>query len=189
VTESRAAGEGFSVMSEDVVLEWGVSSLVRLGVKTPEGDEVTRTVVRHPGAVSVVPVMDDGQTVVMVRQYRPAVGRALLELPAGTRDVPGELPEQTAARELMEEAGYEAKQWTKLCDFYNSPGSSDHHHWLYLAENLSEGSRASQDVEESHMTVEFVRLTETNQLIASGLVTDAKSIIGLLLARDYLSSR
>ena len=152
-------------------------------VETPEGSRIERQVVRHPGAVSIVPLLED-QTVAMVRQYRAAVDVALLELPAGTRDVPGEEAIETAHRELREEAGMSASSMTLLSDFYNSPGSSDHHHLVFLAEGLTHGERDAQGEEEEHMTTEYVRLSEVPELIASGFIKDAKSIIGLLLTRD-----
>jgi len=93
--------------------------------------EFERDVVHHPGAVSIVPVL--GEEVVLVRQYRAALDGLLLEIPAGKRDVPGEPPEVTAARELEEDIGYRSKDLVKLAEFYNSPGFSDEHSYVYLA--------------------------------------------------------
>src|SRR5690606_35411190 len=89
-------------------------------VRTPSGREATREVVEHPGAVAILPVLDDGR-MVLVRQFRYAIGRELLEVPAGTRE-PGEDPRDTAIRELHEEVGYEAESVELLLRFFISPG-------------------------------------------------------------------
>jgi len=90
-----------------------------------DGDrEVVRDVVRHPGSVAIVPRQADGR-VVLVRQYRYAVGRELWEVPAGTRDLPGETVEETARRELAEEAGLRASRWRQLGQAYLVPGWAD----------------------------------------------------------------
>jgi ADP-ribose pyrophosphatase len=143
-------------------------------------------VVHHPGAVSVVPVIDDGAAVLLVRQYRAAVDRELLELPAGKRDVDGEAPEVTAGRELEEEVGQRAGRLEKLAEFLNSPGFSDEHSFVYLGLDLEPCASSLQGVEEEHMTVERVPLHQVPELIASGAIEDAKTIIGLCLARQAL---
>ena len=147
----------------------------------PDGDEFTRDIVRHPGAVSVVPLLEDGQ-VVLVRQYRAACDRELLEIPAGKRDVDGESPVQTAQRELGEEVGYRADRMDELACFYNSPGFSDEYSHVFLARDLSPTDRATQGVEERFMTVERRPIGSVPELIASHELVDAKTIIGLTLA-------
>ena len=141
-----------------------------------------------PGAVVVVPVDDTGH-VVMVRQWRVAARRALLEVPAGKRDVPGEPPELTATRELEEEVGMRAGSVRPLCEFYNSPGFCDEYTHLFLATELEERARAAVSHEEAAMTIERVALDRVDDLIAAGELVDAKSIIGLLLARQFLEAR
>jgi 8-oxo-dGTP pyrophosphatase MutT (NUDIX family) len=163
-------------------------SLITVGVgrfAAPDGEEFERDVVHHPGAVSVVPLLDDG-TVVLVRQYRAAVDRDLLEIPAGKRDVAGEAPELTAHRELAEEIGMQAGRLEQLAEFYNSPGFCDEHSFVFLARDLESCGNSLQGVEEQHMTVEHVALADVPGLIASGELVDAKSIIGLSLAREAL---
>lgn len=154
----------------------------------PDGSEFAREVVRHPGAVSVVPVLDDGR-VLLVRQYRAALDRDLLEVPAGKRDVAGEAPELTAARELEEEVGMRAGRLDELARFYNSAGFSDEHSIVYLATGLSPCATTAVGVEEEHMTIEKVSLGDVPALIAGGDLLDAKTIIGLLLAREHLHGR
>ncbi|MGH9185526.1 MAG: NUDIX hydrolase [Acidimicrobiales bacterium] len=151
----------------------------------PDGSTFTRDVVHHPGAVSVVPLLDD-DTVVLVRQYRAAVDDALLEIPAGKRDRDGEDPEAVARRELVEEIGYEADRLELLAEFYNSPGFSDERSFTYLGTGLRACANDLQGVEEQHMTVESIALADVPHLIAAGEIRDAKTIIGLILARDRL---
>jgi ADP-ribose pyrophosphatase len=158
-----------------------------LDVRAPDGEALERVVVRHPGAVVVVPVLDDGVSVLVLRQYRSALDADLLEVPAGKRDVEGEPPELTAARELEEETGHRAGRIEKLAEFYNSPGFTDEHSHLYLARDLEAVTTPeATSAEERYMTVETIRLDELDGLIARGELVDAKSIIGLLLARDHL---
>ncbi len=153
----------------------------------PDGERFERDVVHHPGAVVVVPVTA-AREVLMVRQYRAAVEQELLELPAGKRDVDGEATEVTAARELAEEIGQQAGRLELLARFYNSPGFSDELSWLYLAQQLSPVPTDRQGVEERHMTVEQIPLAAVPDMIASGAVVDAKSIIGLTLAARLAGS-
>lgn len=155
--------------------------------EAPDGSRFERDIVHHPGAVSVVPMLEEGTVVVMVRQFRAAVGMDMLEIPAGKRDVAGEAPEVTARRELLEEIGMRAGRLEKLAEFHNSPGFCDEHSFVYLALDLEPGASDLQGIEEQHMTVERIALDAVPGMIASGAITDAKSIIGLTLARDALA--
>jgi ADP-ribose pyrophosphatase len=152
----------------------------------PAGDTFEREIVHHPGAVSMVPLVEEDTKVVLVRQFRAAVGSELLELPAGKRDVAGESPEETARRELEEEIGLRPGRLERLAHFYNSPGFSDEHSIVYMATELTPGRLDRQGVEERQMTVVTVALAEVPGLIASGAICDAKTIIGLCLARQIL---
>ena len=153
---------------------------------SPDGDEFERDIVHHPGAVSVVPIVDEGASALLVRQYRAAVGDDLLEIPAGLRDVEGEAPEATARRELAEEVGMRAGRLEKLAEFYNSAGFSDERSFVFMALDLEPCERSAHSVEEQHMTVEQIALDAIPDLIASGALIDAKTIIGLCLARERL---
>ncbi len=164
--------------------------LVSAGVArfaAPDGHEFDRDVVHHPGAVSVVPVLDEGAAVLLVRQYRAAIDRHLLEIPAGKRDVDGEAPEVTAGRELEEEVGMRAGRLEKLAEFYNSPGFCDEHSHVYMGLELEPCASSAQGVEEQHMTIERVTMADVPALITSGRIVDAKTIIGLCLARERLA--
>jgi 8-oxo-dGTP pyrophosphatase MutT (NUDIX family) len=172
---------GFRKVREDVLHEGRLISLAVGTFADPDGEEFERQLVHHPGAVSMVPLHADG-TVVLVRQYRAAVDRELLEIPAGKRDVPDEPPETTAERELAEEVGLRAGRLEKLCEFYNSPGFCDEHSYVFLARDLEDVESSAHGPEERHMTIERVSLAEAARLIDAGEITDAKTIIGLSLA-------
>lgn len=165
----------------------GFFRLVTATFVGPDGFTFERQVVRHPGAVCAVPLHEDRQHVTMIRQYRGAAEQALLELPAGKRDVPGEDPADTIARELVEEIGQEAGELTELARFYNSPGFSDEMTICYLAERLSACERDAHGVEEQHLSIERVRLDDVDELVASGRLLDAKSIVGLAAARFLIA--
>ncbi|MFO7591865.1 MAG: NUDIX hydrolase [Acidimicrobiia bacterium] len=157
-------------------------------VAADDGTSFSRAVVRHPGAVVVVPVTDDGSHALLVRQFRAATGGNLLEVPAGKRDVPGEAPEATAARELEEEIGYRPGRLVALCEFYNSPGFCDEYTYLYCALDLEplDGARGVT-AEEAAMTIEAIPFDAVDRLVADRAIVDAKTIIGLLLARRFVA--
>jgi 8-oxo-dGTP pyrophosphatase MutT (NUDIX family) len=178
----------FRKLTEEVVFVGSLVTATRATFADPSGVEFERDVVHHPGAVVVVPVLDDDR-VLLVRQFRAAVDDDLLELPAGKRDVEGEPVEITAARELAEEVGMEAGRLELLCEFLNSPGFCDEHSFLFLARDLRECPSSAQGVEEEHMTLETIALADVPAMIADRRLTDAKSIIGLLLAREALGIR
>jgi 8-oxo-dGTP pyrophosphatase MutT (NUDIX family) len=178
---------GFRVVGSEALLDAGFLSVSRLHVRDAHGDGFERHVVHHPGAVVVVPVIDD--EAILVRQWRVATGRELLEVPAGKRDVDGEPPEVTANRELEEEIGYHAGRLEPLCEFYNSPGFCDEYTYLFLATELEARTRAAVSAEEAAMTIERVPLDRVDALIRDRELVDAKSIIGLLLARRALDGR
>jgi 8-oxo-dGTP pyrophosphatase MutT (NUDIX family) len=179
---------GFRKLSERTVATGAVINLAVGTFESPDGERFERDLVRHPGAVIVVPVVDDTH-VLLVRQYRAAVEADLLELPAGKRDVPGEPTEVTAARELEEEVGRKAGSLELLGKFYNSPGFSDELSWCYLGRDLVEVDNDLQGIEEQYLTVESVALADVDALIADGSILDAKTIIGLGLALRHPSLR
>lgn len=158
-------------------------------VVTPDGATVEREIVHHPGAVAVVAAVEGraGVEVVLVRQYRAALDALVLELPAGTRDVDGEDPADTARRELQEEAGLDAPLLEHLVGFHNSPGFCDEFLDVYLAREPRVVDHDRQGAEELAMTVLRVPMSEAIAMIGDGRITDAKTIIGLLLARDRLA--
>ncbi len=178
---------GFRRVSEEELLRAWLFRVDRVDLVDPDGKPFERFVVRHPGAVTVVPVHDDG-TVSLVRQYRAAVDALVLELPAGTRDKDGEEPEATARRELAEEAGLEATSWELLIGTWNSPGVSDQHTLIYLATGLSTIPTRPDGVEEGFMTVETIHLDDVDRLVADGSLKDETTVLGLYMARRRLAA-
>jgi ADP-ribose pyrophosphatase len=158
----------------------------KVTVDTVREGELTyqRDVVHHPGSAVIVPVHDDG-TVVLVRQYRHPAVRYLLELPAGTL-ADGERPEAGAARELEEELGLVAERLDKLTEFFVSPGFLEEKMWIYLATRLSEGK--PQPDEDEVLEVVRLPIDDALEMIATGEIQDAKTIIGLMLAAPRVGS-
>jgi ADP-ribose pyrophosphatase len=155
----------------------------------PAGRPFTRDIVRSVGAVGVVPVVFDPEgaaSVILVRQYRPSLEIEMLEVPAGMRDVPGEPPEETARRELREEAGVEADALALLTVIHPSAGVTDATTHIYVATGLRPAAREAHGPEEEAMTVVQLPLTEAIALVLAGTITDAKTVVGLLLAEKYL---
>ncbi len=171
----------FRAAGEEVVYLSRLLRVARGRFVAPDGAEFERDIVHHPGWVAVVPVTDDGH-VVCVRQYRAALGAWLLEIPAGIRDVDGEAPELTARRELAEEAGVAAEHLELVATIHNSPGFADELGSVFLATGLTEVPTDRQGPEEGYMEVVRVPLSDVPRMIAAGEITDAKSVVGLLLA-------
>jgi ADP-ribose pyrophosphatase len=145
----------------------------RLG---PDGKLHVRETVQHPGAVTVLPILDDGR-VCLIRNYRVAVDKTLVELPAGTLE-PGEDPATTAGRELIEETGYRAASIDKLSEFYMSPGILNERMHLYLARGLRPGPPALEPGEQIETWV--VPWAEAMRMALDGSIEDAKTLVGLL---------
>jgi ADP-ribose pyrophosphatase len=175
----------FRRVSDDELLRAWIFRVERLHLLDPHGTPFERVVVRHPGAVTVVPAHDDG-TVSLVRQYRAAVDAMVLEIPAGTLDREGESVEAAARRELAEEAGLEAAHWEKLVDTWNTPGISDQRTTVFLATGLTECDAAPDGVEEGFMSVERIRLADLDALVADGTLKDETTVLGLFMARERL---
>lgn len=162
----------------------GLSTVRLERVRTPEGGEVEREVVVHHDAVAVVPLTDDGQ-VLLLRQYRQSVRRYLLELPAGKLDVEGESPQDAAQRELVEEIGMRAGVLEHLATFQNSAGWTTEETHVYLGRSLtSERPPAGFEAKAEELDMEIVPLPfdAAVEAIGAGAITDAKTIVGLLLA-------
>ncbi|MDR3197767.1 MAG: NUDIX hydrolase [Planctomycetaceae bacterium] len=139
------------------------------------GRSLERHVVIHPGAVVILPILDDNR-IVLIRQHRVAVDETLIELPAGTLE-PNELPIATARRELIEETGYTAKNITSVMTFFASPGFVHEEMHLFKATGLIPGPTALEDGEKIETLI--VALPQALHMIANGEIKDAKTIIGL----------
>lgn len=154
-------------------------------VRMPGDDVAEREVVEHPGAVAVL-ALDDQDRVLLIRQYRHPVGYQLWEAPAGLRDVDGEELRSTAERELLEEAGYRAKEWHTLVDAFTSPGMSDERIRIFLARGLVEVPDAERDFqgvhEETHLPLAWVALDEAAAKVLVGRIHNPTAVMGILAA-------
>jgi ADP-ribose pyrophosphatase len=173
-------------VGEEVAFSGFLLAVVEGRFVAPDGTEFQRDIVRHPGAVAVVPVTDHG-AVILLRQYRAAVDHFILEIPAGTRDVAGEPTEVTAARELEEESGYGADRLTFLAEILNTPGFCDESTWIYLATGLHAVPDGRHGVEEEYLSVVEVPLDEFDAMVDEGAIKDAQTILGVGLARRRLA--
>lgn len=149
-------------------------------VSVKNGDMTKREIIEHRGAVAMIP-LDADENVTLVRQWRAATGRVMLEIPAGTLE-PNEDPEAGAPRELAEETGLTAARWDFLVRFFPSPGILTEEMFLYLARDLTEGQQNLMDDED--IAVEKLALDDAIARIATGEIADAKTIVGLLLTRE-----
>jgi ADP-ribose pyrophosphatase len=154
-------------------------------VALPDGAQATREYIVHPGAVMVVPLLADGQ-LLMERQYRHPLGRVMLEFPAGKID-PGEPPFACAVRELAEETGYRAKQWARAGLLNNAIAYSTEGIDIWFARGLERGA-ARLDAEE-FLEVVIHTEAEVDARCASGDITDAKTLIGLLWLQKWRSGQ
>jgi ADP-ribose pyrophosphatase len=182
-------GDGFRHLEDREVASLDRIRVYRARFEAPDGTTFERDVVRNHEVVAVVPVLDDGDTVVLVRQYRGPLDRAIEEIPAGLCDVPDEAPADTARRELAEEVGLAAGHLELLVSFHPSPGFSDQFVRVYLATELTEVAADRHGLEELHMEVTTLSLGGLDDAIEAGRLRDAKTLIGLLCARDRLRDR
>lgn len=167
-------------------LRWLVNRETFVNERT--GDSITRSTLRHPGICVMVPLLGDGR-ILLMNQYRYPVEEALWELPAGTLDgreeegrmVSTETPAECAARELLEETGYEAARLEKICECYAMPGMSDEVIHVYAASGLTHRGQ-SLDIGELIYEIRPFGAEEITSMIASGAIRDAKTLVGLLIA-------
>jgi ADP-ribose pyrophosphatase len=142
-----------------------------------QGRQVQREVVRHPGAVLVVPVLD-AKNMIMIRNYRVAVNEQLWEFPAGKLE-PGENPRDAATRELEEETGYRSAQVRSLGEFYTSPGFTDELMRVFVAEELTPAVQRLEPGEE--IEVQIVAIEQAMAMALDGRIRDGKTVAGLLM--------
>lgn len=146
-------------------------------VRLPNGKTTMREIVVHQPTIAVLPLLDDGH-IVLVRQYRKAAERILLEVPAGGIDQ-GETPEEAVRREMVEETGYRVGSLTRLCGFFTSPGFTTEYMHLYLARDLRPG-QATEETDQ--IEVVLMMPDEARRQVDSGEIADAKTILALFYA-------
>lgn len=152
-------------------------------VQLPNGHSATREVIRHVGAVGVVPLTDDGK-VIIERQFRYPLNRIVTEIPAGKLDSFTEDRLSAAKRELEEETGYSAREWISMGDYYPAAAYCDERITLYLARGLTLGQRHLD--EDEFLNFEAVPLTELVEQVMDGTITDGKTQVAVLKAARYL---
>jgi 8-oxo-dGTP pyrophosphatase MutT (NUDIX family) len=174
----------FEQTSSETIHEGKFISVERRTYRHEDGEEATREVVTHPGAVGVVVL--DGDQLWLVRQPREAIGVPdLLELPAGKLDEEGESPLETAKRELAEEIGKRAEHWEDLGSFYTSPGFASEEVFLYLATGIADADEIPEVEENERIDVEIRPLSDVDAILAE--TKDAKTLIGLYKLKARLA--
>ena len=151
----------------------------------PTGKRLLRETIRHPGSCAIVPILS-GQRVILIRQFRPSVQKALWEIPAGTLEK-GESPRSCAFRELIEEIGYSARELKKLGTFYTSPGFCTEKMHLFLAEKLTPFSQRLE--EDELIKPRIFSLKTAKKMIQTSAIQDAKTIIGLSFLLNSLKTK
>ena len=170
--------------SEDVAWSGRIFNVNRLQVELPDGRNAVRDVVRHPGAVAIVALTNEGR-ICLVRQYRTALGRVTVEIPAG-KLTPGEDPLEAAARELTEETGMSAEKIAFLTTIASSDGFCDELIHIYMATGLT-FSKSAPDADE-FINVDLVELPELVDAVLDGRIEDAKTVVGALIC-DAVANR
>lgn len=166
-----------TVFQEDEMWRGHIFAVNRVTVELPDGRNAERDIIRHPGAVAVVALTDEGR-VCLVRQYRASLDRVTLEIPAGKLD-PGEDPAACAKRELLEETGMQAKRFGYLTSIVSSVGFTDELIHIYMATGLSfVGSHLDED---EFINVDLVELSELIDGVLDGRIEDAKTVVGALI--------
>ncbi len=172
-------------LSSELVYDGKLLHVRRDTVRLPDGVVAEREYVRHPGAVVIIAVLDTGE-IVFERQFRYPLGRHMIELPAGKID-PGEPPEKTARRELLEETGYDASELRHLGTMHLAIGYSDEHIEIFLARRLTQKQARLDD--EEFLEVFTLPLASAIEWVREGKITDAKTLSALLWAEKVLEGR
>lgn len=168
------------VLSSRTIFDGRIFGVVLDSVRLPDGTVADREIVRHPGAVAVVAIVDGD--ILMVRQMRHAVSQELLELPAGKLDAPNESPEACARRELEEETGYRCSSLVELADFFSSPGFTDERIRVYLTMDAAAQGSPPETDEGEPIALARLPLGEAANAVLDGRIRDSKTMIGVLLA-------
>lgn len=171
-------------MPDEPIYQAARFNVVRTKYRAEDGREISREVIRHPGAVVILPMLDDGR-VCLIRNFRPAVNAWLIEIPAGTLEPPIPVLDM-AHRELKEETGYRAAKMELLAQFYVSPGILDEKMHLYVATGLTAGEPEREEQELIENLI--VPFEEALAMVDRGEIVDAKTIVGLMLWKGRLGN-
>ncbi|MBR5730508.1 MAG: NUDIX hydrolase [Firmicutes bacterium] len=178
LTETRVSSEE---LFDGVVLH-----VFRDQISLPDGRPAERELIRHVGAVCIVPLTEDG-SVIIERQYRYPIAQPVIEIPAGKLDWPGEDRLEAAKRELREETGYTADRWTDIGLYYGAPAFSDEKITIYLAEGLHRGE---QDLDEDEFIDVFeMPLDRLVEMVVAGGIVDGKTQVAILKTAQILKNR
>ena len=182
-TENELARLGEKRVSTEDIFDGVILHVKRDMVELSNGSETVREVIRHIGAVCVIPVTDDNK-VIMERQFRYPLNKVILEIPAGKLDAPDEDRLSAIQRELREETGYTADEWTEIGDFHPAPAYSDEYITMYLARGLHKGE---QDLDaDEFLDVYAIPLSELVEDVMAGRISDAKTQVCILKAARIL---
>jgi ADP-ribose pyrophosphatase len=182
------ARHDFPVAESTDIYRGKVMALRADEVVMPGGRAARREIIEHPGAVAIV-ALDPDDRLMMIYQYRHALGRRLWEMPAGLLDVAGEDPLETARRELREEAGLEAAEWAVLLDVAPSPGFSDESVRVFLARGLTEvGRPEGHDDEEADLTTRWVTLSVAVRMVLAGTIVNGVTAAAVLATHAVTGS-
>ena len=179
-------GLGEDTLSSELVYTGDYLKVYRDTVSLPNGASSYREYLKHPGAVMIIPVFDNGD-VLVERQYRYPMRKVFVEFPAGKKDA-GEAPLETAQRELLEETGYTAQNYTHITDIHNALAYCDEVIHFYIAEDLHDSGQQKLDDNE-FVQVMRVPLVELMNWIRQGWVPDVKTQLGAVWVQDYLSKK
>lgn len=169
------------IISSEKRFESKIFTITEEVATDPDGFEIKRAIVRHPGS-AVVLVIDEESRFLLVKQFRLPAEQYMWELPAGKLDE-GETPLEAAQRELKEETGFRAKQWKKLASFYPSPGFLAEHMTIYAALELTAGER--EEMEDERIEMEWMTSAQIEEMIRTGKLIDGKTLIGYLTWQKF----
>ncbi len=164
-------------ISEEIIFKGRVVALSVADVRLPNGQTAKRELIKHPGAVGIIPLTHDGK-IVMVEQYRKPLEKTVVEIPAGKMEL-NEPKEETARRELEEETGYKVSSMELLTSFYTAPGFADEIIHIYVARGLHKQKSPLTQDEDEFINVLEVTLDEAKQLIEEASICDAKTMFAV----------
>lgn len=170
------------ILKIDTVYNGKIFNIQKRTIKLQSGKKIQREIIKHPGSVAIIPFLDN-ETIILIEQYRNAIEKAILEIPAGTLEI-NEKPIECARRELLEETGYLAKNFRKLLVGYTTPGYSDEKMHFYVATDLT-FKKKNLD-EDENIKTKMIKLDEINQMIKNGEIMDLKTICGISMIKSEL---